>query len=441
MTARYRDSRPYNASRERIFQACRDAMQPCGFSISTSDPSTFTIQAVAPYRETLGPNAGLMDEISQFAFERIFAKRFGESITVSVDEAGCVHALSVSRPSTTLFDQGKNRNNILSLWKKLDQYLLHPPERIVNSIHIDNNSGIVQNNSTGSAHQANAFAAQPSAPSPSGTAHSQGENGVRWDVGVITILSEEAQALLLALGLQSRRVGGLHFYEGETGSRESPMKVVATRALDQGQRSTMAAYENLRRHYDPRVFALVGIGGGIRADVAVGDVVVATRIVYYDLRKETPRGTQRRGEERAAPAEIGHAVNAFFTDHEPARFSVEDPAGAVHEMRMRTGLIGSGDAVIADHDADTLKFLAAFNDKVLAVDMEAGGLSAACHEQSAASGQLHGWVVIRGISDDAGPGKNDDHHRLASWHAAMALKKILPYLRQHTSHSPGQEEA
>ena len=250
-----------------------------------------------------------------------------------------------------------------------------------------------------------------------------------WDVGIITILSEEAQAVILALHLQEKTAGGLHFYEVEMPATGGPIKVAAIQALTQGQRSAMAAYDNLRQHYDPRVVVLVGIGGGIRRGVHLGDVVVATRVVYYDLRKETPRGIQRRGEEREAPAEIGHAVNAFFAKNDPAEFPVQDPGGTTRVMRMRVGLIGSGDAVIADRDAGILAYLASFNDKILAVDMESGGLSQACHEQSAASGRLHGWAVIRGISDNAGRRKNDNYHHIASWHAAMALRKLLPYLR------------
>jgi adenosylhomocysteine nucleosidase len=265
-----------------------------------------------------------------------------------------------------------------------------------------------------------------------GTGHramSGRQNDDRWDVGVITILSVETQAVLLALGLRGVQVGGLRFYEGEVAASGKPVKVVATRALGQGQRSVMAAYDNLRRHYDPRVAVLTGIAGGTHRDVGLGDVVVATRVVYYDLRKETPDGTRHRGEEREAPAEIGHAVNSFFTDHDPAEFPVEDPGGTSRLMCMRSGPIGSGEAVIADRDAEILEYLARFNDKILAVDMEAGGLSQACHEQSAGSGQLHGWAVVRGISDNAGADKNDDYHRVASWHAAVALRKLLPYLR------------
>ncbi|MBC6456594.1 5'-methylthioadenosine/S-adenosylhomocysteine nucleosidase [Actinomadura sp. HBU206391] len=255
------------------------------------------------------------------------------------------------------------------------------------------------------------------------------QDGERWDVGVITILPVEAQAVLLALGLREVQAGGLRFYEGEVAAPGQPVKVVATRSLGQGQRSAMAAYDNLRRHYDPRVVVLAGIGGGTHPEVQLGDVVVATRVVYYDLRKLTPEGTRHRGEEREAPAEIGHAVNSFFTDHDPAEFPTEDPGGTSRLLCMRNGPIGSGEAVIADRDAETLEYLARFNDKILAVDMEAGGLSQACHEQSAGSGKLHGWAVIRGISDKAGADKNDDYHRIASWHAAVALRKLLPYLR------------
>lgn len=108
---------------------------------------------------------------------------------------------------------------------------------------------------------------------------------------------------------------------------------------------------------------------------------------------------------------------------------MEDPGGTSRTMRVRNGPIGTGDAVIADRDADILRYLAEFNDKILAVDMEAGGLSQACHERSAGTERPHGWAVVRGISDDAGTGKNDDHHRVASWHAAFALRSLLPYLR------------
>jgi adenosylhomocysteine nucleosidase len=422
MTANYRDSRLYNASRRRIFEACRDAIQPCGFLLKSTDPDTFTVEAFSPYREAESKNAGLFEELASLAFDRLFSERFGESITLNVDEEGRVHAVSVSRPKTTLLDQGVNRENILAIWKKMDEYLRRPSVVHHNSVNIDgDNTGVVQQDSAGDVHQTGDSGSRARGSSrPDPTRSPRDEDG-RWQVGIITVLREETQAVRLALDLDDRRIGALRFYEGEAGPGRSPAKVVATQALEQGNRSTMAAYENLRRRYDPEFFVLVGVGGSIRPEIPVGDVVVASRIVYYDLRKKTPEGTQHRGEERAAPSAVGHAVNAFFTDHDFTGFEISDPSGAVRHMRMWPGLIGSGDAVIADEEADVLKYLAAFNDKVLAVDTQSGGLAAACHEQSADSGKLQGWLVVRGISDD-------DHRRLASWHAAVALKKLLPYL-------------
>lgn len=447
MTAQYSETRLYKASRKRIFQACHDAMQPCGFSVTSSNPNTFTVQAEYHYRETTGPNSGLFDGLTAIAFNKLFSTTFGENITVTVDEDGQVHAASISRPRTTLIDGGKNRENVLAIWKKMDEYLLRT-STVVNdhSVNIGSNSGIVQNDSVGDVRQTNDSGRRGGGPGRDGDgaeASAEGARGrrdedSRWEVGIITVLSEETQAVRLVFGLRSRRIGGLHFYEGEADTDGLPVKIVATRALAQGNRSAMAAYENLRRHYEPKIYALVGIGGGIREEVGLGDVVVSDRVVYYDLRKETGEGTRHRGEERTAPPAIGHAVNAFFTDNDPAEFTIQDPGGAARRMRMWTGPVGSGDAVIADHDAETLQYLAAFNDKILAVDMESGGLTAACHEQSAESGKLQGWVVVRGISDDAGSGKNDDYHRIASWHAADALRRILPYLAPSTPAAPSR---
>lgn len=252
-----------------------------------------------------------------------------------------------------------------------------------------------------------------------------GQDRTRCDVGVITILPQETQAVKRVLGLRRQPIGDLGFY---TGTVEGS-SVVATMALSQGQRSATAAYQNLVQYYDPEIVVLTGIGGGFHKNISIGDVLIATEMVYYDLRKVTPGGTRPRGEERTAPAAVGHALNSFLTDHDPPVLEIEDPSGTVRKMTVHTGPIGSGDAVIAHEGAEELALLASFNDKILGVDMEAGGLSQACHERSAGSGRQHQWAVVRGISDKAGSQKNDEHQRIASWHAARVLEELIPYLR------------
>lgn len=253
-----------------------------------------------------------------------------------------------------------------------------------------------------------------------------------WGIGVVTILAEEAKAVLQEFGLKEdgTKTREQTFYTGSVKLLEGAVNMVATRASGPGQRAAMTALGNLRRYYDPVVLVLVGIGGAIHHSIAIDDVVVATRVVYYDLRKVTTEGVQRRGEERESPAWMVHAVNSFFTDHgEPAELHAVEPAGKAAPFRVFLGPIGSGDAVIADGGSEIRKFLDAYNDKILAVDMEAGGLSQFCHETSSTSGAIPGWVVIRGISDHADRAKNDNRHDSATMNAAHTLRHMISYIQ------------
>ena len=54
-----------------------------------------------------------------------------------------------------------------------------------------------------------------------------------------------------------------------------------------------------------------------------------------------------------------------------------DPDGTTRDYKIRPGLIGSGEAVIADPNSDIRRYITAFNDKTLAVETEAGGLAEA----------------------------------------------------------------
>ncbi len=250
-----------------------------------------------------------------------------------------------------------------------------------------------------------------------------------WDVGLVTILAEESRAVTAVLGLRDEAgIGGMPFYTGSVETRGRPASVVATRALGQGQLPAMNALANLRQHYDPAVLVLVGIAGAIHSDVAIGDVVVTTRVVCYDLRKETPEGTRRRGKEHESPAPVVHAVNSFFNYHgEPARFR-SDELGA-NRFRAFSGPIGSGEAVVADGGSEIRRYLQAYNDKILAIDMETGGLGQFCQEHPSSSGAAQSWLVIRGISDHADSEKDDAQHDSAATNAARTLREMIPYLR------------
>ncbi|MCB5163557.1 hypothetical protein LG634_01665 [Streptomyces bambusae] len=293
------------------------------------------------------------------------------------------------------------------------------------------NGNTISNNAVGS--HARVVAAPPAEQSgtPVAGAMAAAEQDT-WDVGIVTILSEELRSLCAELKLERHKApGGLYFYRGEYATPDSTVRIVATQTQSQGQRSTMAALENLRRHYAPRMWVLVGVGGGIHDEHArIGNVIVSTEVVYYENRKINPLGdVRRRGEHRQAPAPVVHAVNAFFTEHgTPARIHGQLAPQPSGEYEVYPGLIGSGEAVIADRDSDIRRYLAQYNEKVLAVDMEAGGLSQYWQENSVHDETNPGWIVIRGVSDNADEAKGHAHHELAARNAAHVLRLLLPFL-------------
>ncbi|MEU9471761.1 hypothetical protein AB0D78_35155 [Streptomyces avermitilis] len=273
--------------------------------------------------------------------------------------------------------------------------------------------------------------AQASTTTPLPSAEPATEADIPWDLGIVTILSEELRSVIDELKLRRHKTpSGLYFYQGEHTVSDATLRIVATQTQSQGQRSTMAALENLRRHYNPRLWALVGIAGGIHDDHArIGNVIVSTDVVYYENRKINPQDTRRRGEHRQAPAHIVHAVNAYFTDHgTPARINGQMTAHADDQYEIYPGVIGSGEAVIADRASNIRTYLTTYHEKALAVDMEAGGLSQYWQENSVHGTTNPGWIVIRGVSDNADEHKGHSHHELAARNAAHVLSRLLPYL-------------
>ncbi|HEX6470958.1 MAG TPA: hypothetical protein VF069_17800 [Streptosporangiaceae bacterium] len=161
MTASYEDSRRYRASRDAVFHACCDAMQPCGFLVTASDARSGTIEAVSSdgqFAET--ESSSLMGLI----LKDVLAK-FRERLSISVAADGLVHIHSESQPRTVIFDQGRNRANVIRIWRKLDQYLL-PHQGVVTNIH--NDSSVTITGNTAPVQQASPGAQQQSA-SPGAT--------------------------------------------------------------------------------------------------------------------------------------------------------------------------------------------------------------------------------------------------------------------------------
>ncbi|WP_296392075.1 hypothetical protein [Williamsia sp.] len=248
------------------------------------------------------------------------------------------------------------------------------------------------------------------------------------DLGIITVISTEARAVAEVLRRQPSfgqvRSGSKRSYTvGELVYDQRSVTVASTRCAKRTQAAASIAYSDLVREYNPKVIVLLGIAGSIHAGVDLGDVVIANQVIEYDNRKELDAGVKRRGDSVSVPVEISRVLSDFFEDKgEPAHIS--RPSGV---FRLHEGPIGTGSAVVGSKLSDIPAWLQGYNDKTMAVETEAGGVTASFYERAREDGVV-GFLIIRGISDKADEEKDDKWHEIASVNATEALRELIPYI-------------
>jgi nucleoside phosphorylase len=165
-------------------------------------------------------------------------------------------------------------------------------------------------------------------------------------------------------------------------------------------RATAATADAIRR-WRPRYVVLVGIAGGIAArGVKLGDVVVSSQVVDYELQKQTPDGDEIRWEVHQADPRLVAAARDFTSNSWQELMDVKRPAQGT--PRRHIGPVASGDKVIA-----LGKVLAKYRQDfptLLGVEMEAAGVATACFQASEAPG----FFMVRGISDLADERKDSE---------------------------------
>ncbi|MFF1441424.1 5'-methylthioadenosine/S-adenosylhomocysteine nucleosidase [Streptomyces sp. NPDC058295] len=200
---------------------------------------------------------------------------------------------------------------------------------------------------------------------------------------------------------------------------------VALAELGEGALTTAALTSRIVSALAPECLLFVGVAGGLKDDLRLGDVVVGTKVYAVHGGKQTPGGFLAR-------PEAWHGSHRLV---QAARSALRDLDG----VRAHRKPIACGDVVLADERSALRDHIRRTYDDAYAIEMEGSGASHAAH----LSGRLDA-LVIRGISDlaDAGKGTADAEgsQELA---AGQAAKVALAVLRKHDPrprNSPGTQE-
>ena len=186
-----------------------------------------------------------------------------------------------------------------------------------------------------------------SGPGPRGAATCRG--GARTSA-ILTVLTEELRAVVTVLPgapeLPGRAVAGRAADPPGRGGRPRAVSCASWRCRrwSPGAQSATWRTTGCATAFRPPIVLLVGVAGGIRADLAVGDVVIADEVIYYDARRETPSAARRR-----RPQTHSDHADAPPPDERllPAVRHDDRGSGRGGQVRVFRGPIGTGGAV--DH--------------------------------------------------------------------------------------------
>jgi nucleoside phosphorylase len=303
---------------------------------------------------------------------------------------------------------------------------IHGDVSIVNVTGPDN---IVLSQSPGSTMD------QPRKPRTSSTAAKGKEASHR--AVVLTALKVEYDAArkhLRNLTEETHRAGTVYevgFFQGQ-----HPWSVAIVEA---GKGNVNAALEALRAidRYLPQVVFFMGVAGGLKDDVGLGDVVPATKVYGFEYGKAEktfkPRGEAHNAayalEQRAravarTPGWLKRVKHSAKLQRKVADY--RNDKAVLYNPKAVVGPIAAGEKVVASTSSITHKTLAKHYSDALAVEMEGFGFLKAVHISNPVLA-----MVVRGISDTIDDKAGTDKlgwQEIASANAAGFIFEILAQL-------------
>jgi nucleoside phosphorylase len=255
------------------------------------------------------------------------------------------------------------------------------------------------------------------------------------DAAIVTIVETEWRAVEAVFGINRRDYKrgrrGRRYFEFELPSkvRPEPLRVVATASTAQHNIPADSTVWLLRERYETKAVFLVGIAGGDKDEVRLGDVVIPRQVFYYEPGRSTEHGFQPRPAHPATPdalwpslfhfnpSAVGfEAAAADFSKTLPQRHRPQDfPDDFAPRVHKEDESIACGEKLLVD---GSLKYLRdRFDERLIACDEESYGFADGAAELQ--------WAVFRGISDFGEPERFKGWQYLAAACASLCLRDYL----------------
>lgn len=233
-------------------------------------------------------------------------------------------------------------------------------------------------------------------------------------LAIMTAMPQEFALLAERYAAQgTRTMAGRKFLRGSCGDVEVILVPSGVGKVAAASTATI-----LLHCFDVDAVVFTGVAGGIHRDVSVGDIVVASHLVQYDIDLKGVLGYQRFTIPSLGLSHIpvcetlveaAHAAASCVVTHTKYDEGVREFVSSV--PRVHRGIIASGDTFVSN-PAFRRELQGALPD-LLAVEMEGAAVAQVCAEHGVS------FVVARVISDSADDSAHVDFVRFIDRAAAV----------------------
>jgi nucleoside phosphorylase/tetratricopeptide (TPR) repeat protein len=184
-----------------------------------------------------------------------------------------------------------------------------------------------------------------------------------------------------------------------------------------GEGNTAAAIlaERTIAMFHPRALIFVGVAGALRDDIALGDVVVATKVYAYHGGEVRPDGFRPRPRSWEIPHQLDQVARRVHRTGSWTGLLASGPSGHVPDVHFRP--VAAGDVVLKSRDDSFAEQLRRTYGDAVAIEMEGAGVAQAAHLNDRLP-----MLSVRGISDLADGAKHEADRQgwqsIAAAHAA-----------------------
>lgn len=252
------------------------------------------------------------------------------------------------------------------------------------------------------------------------------------DIVIITAIEEEFKAVEAAFSNWikiDQGDPGLYFLTHFQNKDGESLSILLSLLPEMGLTAASNLTTKTIQNFSPKKVFMVGICGGIKNKVKLGDLVIANNTWDYGSGKIKPKKESENDYYSFEPSPSQISINPVYNNLKINTDSVfkivisswnKCHLDKPMNPELHIGPMPSGASVICD-EALFKEIIKPQHRKCLAIDMETYGVYYACKNTNSSID----YLSVKSVSDYANEEKNDDYHKFCCFLSANYLKECL----------------